>query len=67
MTGHVIFPNTQMKFFRSSFIHLKVHLLDYGLHHYFENSTRQKESYHSQEYFINIMKFGLGIEGNILS
>lgn len=65
MTKHVIFLNTEMKSFRNSFVYMKNHLLDYALNHYFENSSKQLESY-NKNIFLNIMKFGLGIEGNII-
>lgn len=44
---------------------MKIHSLDHALYRYLENSSKQKESCHNQKYFLNIMKFGLGIEGNI--
>lgn len=74
MTKHVILSNIHVKFFRNSSIDIKIYLLDYTFYHDFENSSKQKETYHSQKYFffffqkdfLNTMKFGLGIEGNIL-
>lgn len=64
MTKHVIFLNIEMISFRNSCIHEKNHLLDYALDHYFENSSKQFESY--KNIFFNIMKFVLGLEGTII-
>lgn len=51
MTKHVILSNIHVKFFRNSSIDIKIYLLDYTFYHDFENSSKQKETYHSQKYF----------------